>query len=232
MPTVYLNTVDPPYFIGTNTLDPPQIVGSNPWNDISTGNYTESWSSVRSTGGQRTLAVGDLPPVDIPAGGLIDSVDFTAIIALINQLNGSGVRWGIDILDMTGDPFDEGHLAMVTNTPGEARILAPAADGTFYTVDFIGGVAGEGGFLSPIDGDPLSVEYVTDIFRNGCRIAVKRYDQNPPLPHDHGIKVAYLVGVLHWTAGVTPPLRHTQRDDARNSGLTSRQRSLRNTGYL
>lgn len=30
----------------------------------------------------------------------------------------------------------------------------------------------------------------------------------------------------------TPPLRHTQRDDHRNTGLNSRQRSLRNTGYL
>lgn len=38
--------------------------------------------------------------------------------------------------------------------------------------------------------------------------------------------------VTYTPATTAPPLRHTQRDDLRNTGTASRQRSLRNTGYL
>lgn len=212
--------------VGPNPYKPSAIVGANAWSDISTANYTENWLSSRAPILVQPWASATFAPVDIPDDGVLTSMDFTAIVALANE-GVTGTKWVLILADMA---YNE--VAYV-GADGNDYITAPAADSEWYTMDFLGGVIPGPSWLSLQDSNPIPAGEITDLLRDGFRVGVYRLSGVDDVsPFDAMLRCAYLVGVCSWTTGAIPPLRRTQRDDLRNTGRGSRQRSLRNTGYL
>lgn len=211
--------------VGTNPYDPGLIVGDpvTAWSDIWTDNYSEAWASATSVSGHQDWATATIAPVDIPDGAVVQNVDFTAIVALANTGGATQGKWILEL-----GTTDDDRVAFVGQ--GADKFITSPVDGEWHTIDFLGGSED---WWNANSGNEYPIANIAPLLRQGCRVSTYRLSgTGAVLPYGHMLRTAYLVGVVGWTGGGIPPLRQNQRDDLRNTGRNSRQRSLRNTSYL
>jgi hypothetical protein len=207
-------------FVGAEII-PSTIVGADPWDDISDADYTETHTADTAVTSVIPRAVADFPATSI--GGALVGIDITAHVVLSNTGGAADSVFLIELWDTGGN----GVAFMFTDASG---MLMVPADGTEYVV---------GSINLPFDYDsftPIEAAALTSLFQSGGSLAIYRLEADAAtIPNDHIIRVNYVSMTITWRGGM-PPLRRRQRDDHLGNSArrksTSRQRSLRNTGYL